>query len=120
MVEAAARDQSLLLDMLLAAQDAHVFVAGLDAAQFSGSRLHQHAVIRCLEIIGEAAGRVSPQFQAAHPEIPWRKVIGMRHRLIHGYSEVDIDIVWSVLRDELLPLIAKLAPLIPPEDAPAA
>ena len=120
MADSAEKDQSLLLDMLLAARDARAFVAGMDEAGFRLSRLHQNAVIRSLEVIGEAADNVSPGFQTAHPEIPWREITGMRHRLIHGYAEVDLDLVWSVVGTKLGPLIAVLAPLIPPEGAPDA
>jgi uncharacterized protein with HEPN domain len=107
------RDAALLLDMRLAARDAQSFVEGLDEATFRASRLHQNAVIRSLEIIGEAASKVSAATRIAHPEIPWRQVAGMRHRLIHAYAEVRLDIVWIVLRDHLGPLIADLERLIP-------
>ena len=110
------RDAALLLDMMLAARDALSFVEGLDEAGFRKSRLHQNAVIRALEVIGEAAGRVSSATQAAHPEIPWREITGMRHRLIHGYDEVDLDRVWRALRDDLAPLIAVLEQLVPREN----
>jgi len=92
------RDAALLLDMLLAARDAKSFVAGLSEAAFVASRLHQNAVIRSLEIIGEAAGKVSVETCDAHPEIPWRNITGMRHRLIHGYAEVRLDLVWFVVQ----------------------
>lgn len=65
------RDEALLLDMLLAARDVQEFVANLDRAQFDASKLHQNAVVRSNEIIGEAARSVSRGFQQAHPEIPW-------------------------------------------------
>jgi uncharacterized protein with HEPN domain len=108
MAELPERDGALLLDMLLAARDAQGFVEDLDEAAFLSSRLHQNATIRSLEVIGEAAGKVSAAVQAAHPEIPWREITGMRHRLIHGYGEVRLDLVWMVLRDRLSPLIAAL------------
>jgi uncharacterized protein with HEPN domain len=82
--------------MLLAARDAQAFVKGLDEAAFLASRLHQNAAIRSLEVLGEAAGKISVATQAAHPEIAWREITGMRHRLIHGYSEVRLDLVWVV------------------------
>jgi uncharacterized protein with HEPN domain len=112
------RDCALLLDMLLAAEDASAFVAGLDERAFLASSLHQSAVIRKLEVIGEAAGRVSKAYCAAHPEIPWREVTGLRHRLIHGYDDVRLDIVWRVATERLPPLIATLRPLIPPDSSP--
>ncbi len=113
MGEMAERDEALLLDMLLAARDARGFVEGLDETAFLASRLHQNAAIRSLEIIGEAAGKVSTTARTAHPEIPWREITGMRHRLIHGYADVRLDIVWIVLRERLGPLVAALEPIVP-------
>ncbi|MCB1885602.1 MAG: DUF86 domain-containing protein [Geminicoccaceae bacterium] len=107
-----ARDAALLLDMALAAQDALGFVAGLDEAGFLASRLHQNAVIRSLEVVGEAAGKVSPATRASHPEISWREITGMRHRLIHGYADVRVDLVWTVVTGYLPDLLAALDPLI--------
>jgi uncharacterized protein with HEPN domain len=101
--------------MALAAEDALSFVAGLDERAFLASDLHQSAVIRKLEIMGEAAGKVSRDFCDAHPEIPWKQMTGLRHRLIHGYGEVRLDIVWQVVAETLPDLIAILRPLIPPE-----
>ena len=65
--------------------------------------------------LGEAAGKVSAATQAAHPEIPWREITAMRHRLIHGYGEVRLDLVWMVVRDRLGPVITKLVGLVPGE-----
>ena len=64
------------------------------------------AVVRLLEILGEAASRVSDAFQAAHPEIPWRQIAGTRNRLIHGYFDVDLNIVWQIVQGDL-PSLAK-------------
>jgi uncharacterized protein with HEPN domain len=111
------RDLALLWDMLLAARDAQSFVAGLDEAAFLASRLHQAAVIRALEVLGEAAGRVSRDSCAALPQLPWREMTGLRHRLIHGYAEVRLDLVWHVATERLGPLVAMLQALLPPEDA---
>jgi uncharacterized protein with HEPN domain len=113
-------DTSFLLDMFLAASDARAFLAGLDQAAFLASRLHQNAVIRSLEVIGEAAGKVSVATRAAHPEISWREITGMRHRLIHGYAEVRLDLVWMVVEERLPALIVALEPLLPDESAPKA
>jgi len=68
---------------------------------------------------GEAVGNVSSAMQAAHPEIAWRQIIGMRHRLIHGYGEVQLDVVWFVLQQRLDPLIASLARLVAEEGGEA-
>jgi len=72
-------------------------------------------VIRSLEIIGEAAGKVSPATRSAHEQVPWREMIAMRHRLIHGYAEVRLELVWVVVNERLDPLIAVLEPLSPGE-----
>jgi uncharacterized protein with HEPN domain len=113
MAELPERDAALLLDMLLAARDAQSFTDELDEKAFLASRLHQNAAIRSLEVIGEAAGKVSAGTQAAHAEIPWREIISMRHRLIHGYGEVRLDLVWVVVRNRLGPLIATLENIVP-------
>ena len=110
------RDLALLWDMLLAARDAQGFVAGLDEAGFMASRLHQNAVIRSLEVLGEAAGKVSRPSCAALPQLPWREMTGLRHRLIHGYAEVRLDLVWRVATERLGPLVALLEALLPPEE----
>ena len=110
------RDVSLLLDMKLAAEDALSFVADIDKTAFTRSRLHQNAVIRSLEVIGEAAGKISAKFVVRHPQVPWREVTSLRHRLIHGYAEVRLDIVWDVTQDRLPALLKILGPLIPPEN----
>jgi uncharacterized protein with HEPN domain len=110
------RDEAYLLDMLLAASDAREFAKDLDWAGFEASDLHQSAIIRKLEIIGEAAGRVSKEFQAQHPEIAWSGIVSLRNRLIHGYNAVRLDIVWNVVQRELPVLIEALRPLVPPEE----
>ena len=92
------------------------FIEGLDEDAFLASPLHQNATIRSLEVIGEAAGKVSVATRAAYPEIPWRDMTGMRHRLIHGYAEVRLDLVWIVLREHLGPLIATLERLVPSQN----
>jgi len=69
-------------------------------------------------IIGEAASRLSAEFLAAQPHIPWRQIIGMRHRLIHGYDQVDWERVWAVVQNDVPSLLSNLEPLLPqPEDS---
>ncbi len=67
-----------------------------------------------VQTIGEAARRVSPAFQKDHPEVPWSDIIGMRHRIVHDYMDVDEDIVWDVATFELPALVKKIKPLAPP------
>jgi len=67
-----------------------------------------------LEIVGEAAGKVSIKFRKAHPEIPWTQIVGQRNVLIHEYGEIDDSLVWEVARTHIPDLIIKLEPLVPP------
>jgi uncharacterized protein with HEPN domain len=87
----------------------------LDEAAFRASRLHQNAVIRSLEIIGEAG---LARHAGGAPGDPLAGNHGMRHRLIHGYAEVRLDLVWMVAQERLGPLIAALEPLISEDGAP--
>lgn len=108
------RDDALLLDIVIAAKDARSFVDGLDWSAFEDSRLHQNAVIRSLEVIGEAAAKLTIEFRKDHKAVDWPNVINMRHRLIHAYGDVRLDIVWEVVTTKLLPMIETLEPMIPP------
>ena len=63
-----------------------------------------NAVIRSLEVIGEASGKIPKGMQTRHPDIPWEEIIGMRNCLIHEYFGVDLDIVWQTIQDDLAPL----------------
>lgn len=109
------RDDASLLDILIAARAAVGFVEGITWEAFAQSELHQSAVMRPLEIIGEAARRVTQDTQVAHPEIPWNQMIGMRNRLIHEYLRVNLRTVWQTVQDDLPSLIALIEPLVPPE-----
>jgi uncharacterized protein with HEPN domain len=74
------------------------------------------AISKALEIIGEAAARISAEMRTAHPEIPWSDIIGMRNRLVHEYLRVDLRKVSDTARDDIPPLIALIEPLEPPEN----
>jgi uncharacterized protein with HEPN domain len=104
-------DETYLLDMLHASERARRFVASMSADDFAASELHQSAVVKQLEIVGEAASKISDAYQTAHPEIPWRPMIGMRHRLVHDYTRIDVPTVWETVQRDLDPLIAQLRPL---------
>jgi uncharacterized protein with HEPN domain len=110
------RDDARLLDMLLAARELDKYTEGVSFEEFDRNRLLQHAVIRLIEIIGEAARNISAEFKAAHPEIPWSGMVGMRNRLIHEYFRVDTDKVWEVAKKDMAALVALIEPLVPPEE----
>ena len=79
---------------------------------YDKDRRTQLAVERALEIVGEAAGRVSTPFQNTHPEIPWRQIIGQRNVLAHEYGEIKQDRLWKVAKENIPQLIKMLKPLI--------
>ena len=72
------------------------------------------AITHLLQVIGEAAARVSEEFKDTHPQIPWAAIVGMRNRVVHNYLNVDEDIVWDTARNDLPPLIKQLETIIPP------
>ena len=109
------RDDAYLLDMLLAARDAVEFARGLTYAEFKCSRLHQNAIVKSVEVIGEAVSRLSLELKDAHSEIAWREIVGMRNRLVHVYFDIDVGLVWDTVQNDLPVLIAQIEPLVPEE-----
>ena len=98
--------------MLEALERIERYTADLDEAGFLKSELVQDAVIRNIEIIGEAANKIVravPDFAAQHEEIPWLVLYTMRNRLSHGYDKVDLEIVWKTIRGDLPPLHESLS-----------
>ena len=79
--------------------------------EFLANTQLQDSVIRRIEIIGEVAGRISVQFQEAHPEIPWHAMTGMRNRMIHGYDDIDFNIVWNTVQESIPLLLILIEPL---------
>ena len=101
-----------LQDILMAAQQACTHARGLRFSEFTQRRLHRSAVQWELTVIGEAAAGVSLDTKVAHPEIPWSQMTGMRNRIVHRYFGVDLDIVWSVVREDLPVLIDRVGALV--------
>ena len=106
----------LLNDMRTYARKALGFVGSMDWDQFAMSEREQFAVVRCLEIIGEAANQIPREFQSQHPSIPWTIIVGMRNRLIHGYAEVDMALCWRTIQEDLPSLIDEIE-LLPGADS---
>jgi uncharacterized protein with HEPN domain len=106
-----------LFDMLRAAEATLSHVSGKSREDYERNQLLRHAVERSIEIIGEAARRLSKEFRDRNPQIPWQAVMATRHILAHDYDEVDNDIVWRIITDHIPPLIIALKQLIPPPPA---
>lgn len=94
--------------MIGAAESVARFVAGRRRKDLDDDEMLRLALIRAVEIIGEAASHVSTETREALSEIPWKEVIGMRHRLIHAYFDVDGDILWKTAQDAVPPLLRQL------------
>jgi len=103
-----AKDMARLWDMLDAARTAVEFTKGVGFEDFLQDRKTRNAVERNLEIIGEAARCVSQGTRDNLFDIPWRSVIGLRNVLAHEYGEIRYEILWTIVRDKLTPLIARL------------
>ncbi len=104
------RDKQYLLDILNAAQIAMYYIEGITYEQFSQNLQLQDALVRRLEIIGEASRRVSDSGRQDIPNIDWKQIIGMRNRLIHEYDDIDLLVVWDTAHSDLPNLIETLQP----------
>lgn len=107
------RERLLALeDILNEAKAAREFVSGMTQRQFETDRRTLYAVSHALEIIGEAARTIPLALRDRYPEVPWRSMTGMRDRLIHGYRDVDVGVVWATVQDDLPALIPQIERLI--------
>ena len=109
------RDLAHLVDIHQAARLAMSYVQGMTKEAFLGDVQCQDSVVRRIEIIGEAARRVSPEGKAAWPGLPWNDMVRMRNRVIHEYDDVDYEIVWHTVQKDLPRLALQIEPLLPPE-----
>ena len=103
-----------LRHMLDSAREAISYLAGRKRSDLDNDRMLVHSLVRCVTIIGEAAANVSPDCRAKIPTIPWADVVGMRNRLVHAYFDINLDLVWDTVEDDLPPLIAELEKVVPP------
>lgn len=104
----------------------HMLDATRKAVEFSKDRQRSDletdellalAIVRLIEVIGEAASKIEPDIYERYPDIPWRSIIGARNRFIHGYDDIDHDIVWSIVVNDLPPLAEQLAQAIEGEES---
>lgn len=107
-------DRVYVWDMLQAAKRVREFAEGQTFQHFLDDTMRRSAIERQIEIIGEAANRVSEEFQNQHSEIPWRKIISQRHILAHEYDDLAYEILWNVVTIHVPPLIKQLEDILPP------
>ena len=91
-------------DIVTSMEDIRGFTAGMDFERFSADKKTVNAVLRSLEVMGEAAKKIPDDVRRRHQEVPWKHIAGMRDKLIHEYFGVDLEIVWGVVQQELPPL----------------
>ena len=99
-----ARDRGRLQDMLEYAQNAMQFAEGVSYEEFLTDRMRYFAIMKNIEIIGEAANMLTNDFRNLHPELPWNQIIGMRHVLVHGYAQISDLKLWRTVTNDLPPL----------------
>jgi uncharacterized protein with HEPN domain len=109
-------DRIRLQHMLDAAREAVSFSQNRTRSDLNTDRMLVLSLVKCIEIIGEAASKVTKGCQRQYAEIPWPNIIAMRNRLIHAYFDIDLDRVWDTITDDLPPLIAALEDILPPEE----
>ena len=105
-------DEGRLRDMLEYSREAVASLQGMDREDLRKSRMLELSLARLVEILGEAAARISEERQKQHSNIPWRDIIDMRNRLIHGYDSVDVDVLWDTVMNDLPDLIGALEAIL--------
>ena len=110
------RDSDYLADLHEAVRRIVAYTAELSYEQFLSDLKTQDAVIRNLQVMGEAAKKLSPTVKRAHPYVPWKQMAGMRDRIVHEYFGVNYDIVWTVARDELPSLLPQIVAILGSEE----
>jgi uncharacterized protein with HEPN domain len=103
-----AEDLIRVRHMIEAAESAMRFVTGRSRSDLDGDEMLRFALTRAIEILGEAASKVSMEGRAAIPEVPWADVVGMRNRLIHAYFDVNLDVLWRTVDEAIPDLLARL------------
>jgi uncharacterized protein with HEPN domain len=112
------RDDGYLLDMLIYARRARDYCATSSPEEFLKNVMVQDAVIRTLQVVGEAANRTSQNCKNSNPEIAWSSIIGFRNRLVHDYPGLDLQRIWDIVQNSLPALIAHLERVVPKDNRP--
>lgn len=109
-------DRIRIQHMIDAGREAIGFTAGRCREDLNVNRMLVLSLVKSVEIMGEAAGKVSEQLRCDYPDLPWRELVTMRNRLIHGYFDINLDIVWQTVATELPPLVAMLETILTAEN----
>ncbi len=112
------RDDALLLDMLLACRKLLRFTQDLTEDQFESDELVQSAVMRELQVLGDASRLVTDATKTQYPAIPWRAIAGMRNRIVHAYFDVRLEVLWDTIQHEVPVLSHDLAQIVPLPETP--
>jgi uncharacterized protein with HEPN domain len=110
------RDDAYVLDMFLAAQKVQKFVNDVSEDKFLFDEVVQNAVIHQIQIIGEAANKVTLEYRKEHTQIPWQQIVALRNRLVHEYFNIIPERVWEVVKEDIPDLIKQIEPLVPPDE----
>ncbi|MDD5525672.1 MAG: DUF86 domain-containing protein [Smithella sp.] len=105
-------DKIRLQHMLDAAQEAVTFFNSLNGENIGNNRLVSYAIIRLIEVVGEAATQISKEYKNSHQELPWAQIVGMRNRIVHAYFDIDYSLVESTVKHDFPALIKQLEKLI--------
>jgi len=101
-------DRIRIQHMLDACRSVARFIAGRQSADLDSDEMLRFALVRAIEIIGEAAAKVSPEARQSLPDIPWREAVGIRNRLVHAYFDVDLDVLWKTAEESVPTLTRQL------------
>jgi uncharacterized protein with HEPN domain len=112
-------DEIRLRHILDASREAMVFAEHRSRDDLDKDRMLNLSLVHLLEVIGEASRGISEEYRAAHPEIAWKKMAGMRDRLIHGYFDVNLDVVWQTVTEDLPPLVVQIEKVLSSSPTPS-
>ena len=99
-------------DMIEFSQKVQAYTEGMNQSDFLADSRTYDAVLRNLELIGEAATHIPDAIREAHPQIPWRTIIGARNRIIHGYLGIDSDLIWNIVQEDIPALLPALKQIV--------
>ena len=105
-------DRVFVVDMMNHASEAVELLGDASSDDLAGDRVTQLALRKLVEVVGEAANRVSQATRQRHPEVVWPRIVGVRNRLVHGYDAVNLDILRDIVRNDLPPLVEQLTPIV--------